>query len=156
VFYKEEPRTNKDVIKKIKKCDAIILSMGSIYTSIIPNLLCKDVIDAIDNSDARIIYICNIMSQPGETDNFKVSDHINLLNSYLGKRKIDTVITNSDIVSKELQKKYETCEQKDLVVVDDENIKIKNVKKPLLKIEDGMIRHDSVKLGLEIMNQLEQ
>ena len=154
VFYKDEPKCNKEVVKKIKESDAVILSMGSPFTSIIPNLLCKEVIEAIDNSNAKIIYICNMMSQPGETDGFKVSDHINLLDSYLGKRKIDVVITNSETVSKKIQKKYETLEQKDLVEVDEENIKIENVKKPLLKIEDEMIRHDSVKLGLEIMNIL--
>ena len=154
VFYKDEPKCNKEVVSKIKESDAVILSMGSPFTSIIPNLLCKEVIEAIDNSNAKIIYICNMMSQPGETDGFKVSDHINLLDSYLGKRKIDVVITNSETVSKKIQKKYETLEQKDLVEVDDENIKIENVKKPLLKIEDEMIRHDSVKLGLEIMNIL--
>ena len=131
VFYKKEPKANKDVIKKIKESDAIILSMGSIYTSIIPNLLCKKVIEAIDESNAKIIYVCNIMSQPGETDDFKVSDHINLLNSYLGKRKIDIVITNNEKISKRIQKKYETLEQKDLILIDDENIKIKNVKKML-------------------------
>lgn len=154
VFYKKEPKANKDVIKKIKESDAIILSMGSIYTSIIPNLLCKKVIEAIDESNAKIIYVCNIMSQPGETDDFKVSDHINLLNSYLGKRKIDIVITNNEKISKRIQKKYETLEQKDLIIIDDENIKIKNVKRPLVKIEDDTIRHDSVKLALEIMNIL--
>ena len=155
VFYKDEPKSNSEVIEKIKEADAVVLSMGSVFTSIIPNLLCKEVIDAIDNSNAKVIYICNIMSQPGETDGFKVSDHINLLDSYLGKKKIDTVITNSDVVSKKIQKKYETLEQKDLIEVDDENIKINNVKRPLLKIEDEMIRHDSIKLGLEIMNILE-
>ena len=154
VFYKKEPKANKDVIKKIKESDAIILSMGSIYTSIIPNLLCKKVIEAIDESNATIIYVCNIMSQPGETDGFKASDHVNLLNSYLGKRKIDVVITNNEKISKKIQKKYETLEQKDLIEIDDENIKIKNVKRPLVKIEDDTIRHDSVKLGLEIMNIL--
>ena len=152
VYYKKSPKCNKEVIKKIKEADAVILSMGSIYTSIIPNLLCKEVINAIDESNARVIYVCNIMSQPGETDGFRASDHIKLLNSYLGHKKIDTVITNSEKVSKKLQRKYETLEQKDLIVVDDENIKIQNIKRPLIKIEDEMIRHDSVKLGLEIMN----
>ena len=154
VFYKKQPKVNKEVIKSIKEADAIVLSMGSVFTSIIPNLLCKKVLDAIDESNAKIIYVCNIMSQPGETDGFKASDHINLLNSYLGKKKIDTVITNSERFSKRIQKKYETLEQKDLVEVDDKNIKINNVKKPLVKIADGVIRHDSVKLGLEIMNIL--
>ena len=123
VYYKKKVKVNKDVIKSIKESDAIILSMGSVFTSIIPNLLCPEVIDAIDNSNAKIIYICNIMTQPGETDDYKVSDHINLLNSYLGKRKIDIVMTNSEKISKKIQRKYETLEQKDLVIVDDKNIK---------------------------------
>ncbi|NLC48143.1 MAG: YvcK family protein [Tenericutes bacterium] len=152
VFYKEKPQINDEVIKSIKESDAIILSMGSIYTSIIPNLLCKKIVNAIDKSDAKIIYVCNMMTQPGETEDFRVSDHINLLNSYLGEKKIDVVITNSQKVNKKTQKIYETLEQKDLVVFDKENIKIQVVNKPLLKIENNTIRHDSVKLGLEIMN----
>ena len=154
VYYKNKVKVSKEVIKSIKESDAIILSMGSVYTSIIPNLLCKDVIDAIDESNAKIIYICNIMTQPGETDDFKVSDHIELLDSYLGKRKIDIVMTNSEKISKKIQKKYETMEQKDLVKVDDKNIKIEHIKRPFVKIEDNVIRHDSIKVGLEIMNIL--
>lgn len=154
VYYKNKVKVNPEVIKSIKESDAIILSMGSVYTSIIPNLLCKEVIDAIDKSHAKIIYICNIMTQPGETDDFKVSDHINLLDSYLGKRKIDVVMTNSEKISKKIQRKYETMEQKDLVKVDDKNIKIEHVKRPFAKIEDSIIRHDSIKVGLEIMNIL--
>ena len=154
VYYKNKVKVSKEVIKSIKESDAIILSMGSVYTSIIPNLLCKEVIDAIDESNAKIIYICNIMTQPGETDDFKVSDHIELLDSYLGKRKIDIVMTNSEKISKKIQKKYETMEQKDLVKVDDKNIKIEHIKRPFVKIEDNVIRHDSIKVGLEIMNIL--
>ena len=154
VFYKESPIVNVEVIDKIKDSDAIILSMGSVYTSIIPNLLCKEVIDAIDSSNAKIIYVCNVMTQPGETDDFKVSDHIKLLNSYLGKRKIDTVITNSEEISVETQRIYETTEQKDLVIIDDENIDIEIVSKPLIRVENNVIRHDNLKLGLEIINIL--
>ncbi len=154
VFYKNKTKANKDVIEKIKNSDAIILSMGSIYTSVIPNLLCKDVIKAIDESKAKIIYVCNLFTQPGETDNFKVSDHINLINGYLGERKLDAVITNSEKVSKKLLKKYETTEQKSLVEVDNKNIKIENISKPLVTLADGTLKHDTVKLGLEIMNIL--
>ena len=154
VFYKDEPKVNSTVIDKIKESDAILLSMGSVYTSIIPNLLCKEVIDAIDSSNSKIIYVCNVMTQPGETDDFKVSDHINLLNSYLGKRKIDIVVTNSEEISAETQKIYETTEQKDLVLIDSENIKIENISKPLIKVENNVIRHDNLKLALEIVNIL--
>ena len=154
IYYKVNPKVNKSVIKRIKDADAIILSMGSIYTSIIPHLLCKEIIKAIDSSDAKIMYVCNVMTQPGETDGFTASDHINLLNSYLGKRKIDTVITNSKKVSKKTQKIYETLEQKDLVKIDSKNINIEHINKPLIKIENDKIRHDNMKLALEIMNIL--
>lgn len=154
IYYKVNPKVNKSVIKRIKDADAIILSMGSVYTSIIPHLLCKEIIKAIDSSDAKIMYVCNVMTQPGETDGFTASDHINLLNSYLGKRKIDTVITNSKKVSKKTQKIYETLEQKDLVKIDSKNINIEHINKPLIKIENDKIRHDNMKLALEIMNIL--
>ena len=154
IYYKVNPKVNKSVIKRIKEADAIILSMGSVYTSIIPHLLCKEIIKAIDSSDAKIMYVCNVMTQPGETDGFTASDHINLLNSYLGKRKIDTVITNSKKVSKKTQKIYETLEQKDLVKIDSKNINIEHINKPLIKIENDKIRHDNMKLALEIMNIL--
>ncbi len=154
IFYKEKAHANKDVIKEIENSDAIILSMGSIYTSIIPNLLCKEVIDAIDKSNSKLIYVCNLFTQPGETDDFKVSDHIKLINSYLGKRKLDIVITNSEEVDEKVLEKYETTEQKSLVKVDNENIKIENVSKPLVTLADNTLKHDTVKLGLEIMNIL--
>lgn len=154
IYYKVNPKVNKSVIKRIKDADAIILSMGSVYTSIIPHLLCKEIIKAIDSSNAKIMYVCNVMTQPGETDGFTASDHINLLNSYLGKRKIDTVITNSKKISKKTQKIYETLEQKDLVEIDSKNINIEHINKPLIKVENDVIRHDNIKLALEIMNNL--
>ena len=85
VFYKDEPNINKKLLKEIKHADLIILSMGSLFTSIIPNLICDEIIDALDNSKAKIMYACNIMTQPGETDDFSVSDHIKLLNKYTEK-----------------------------------------------------------------------
>lgn len=154
IYYKVAPKVNKTVIKRIKEADAIILSMGSVYTSIIPHLLCKEVIKAIDTSNAKVMYVCNVMTQPGETDGFTASDHINLLNSYLGKRKIDTVITNSKKISKKIQKIYGTLEQKDLVKIDSKNINIEHINKPLIKVENDIIRHDNIKLALEIMNIL--
>lgn len=154
VFYKREPKINKNVIQKIKESNVIVLSMGSVYTSIIPNLLSKKIVDAIDESDAEIIYVCNIMTQPGETDNFTVSDHIKLLNSYLGKKKISTVMVNNEKISKSIQRKYETLEQKDLVKYDKKNININVIERPFVRIENGIIRHNSIKVGLEIMNIL--
>ena len=94
IYYKTPPKINPEVIKEIKEADMIILSMGSLYTSVICNLISDDVVRAIDESKGKILYVCNMFTQPGETDDYTVSDHIKTLNNHLGKRKIDTVIVN--------------------------------------------------------------
>ena len=155
VFYKTEPKVSPDAIKAIKHADLIILSMGSIYTSILPNLICKEIVDAIDNSKADIMYVCNIVTQPGETDDFKASDHINLINDYLGKKKIKVGIFNKEEMDPELVKKYETEEQKDPVILDKENLKnIEIIEDDLITSESGVFRHDTIRLGFHIFEYL--
>ncbi|MBQ8472327.1 MAG: YvcK family protein [Bacilli bacterium] len=155
VYYKTEPKVSPDAIKAIKQADLIILSMGSIYTSIVPNLICKGIRNAIDSSTASLMYICNIVTQPGETDDFKASDHINLLNSYLGNKKIDVGIFNHEEMDPELVKKYETEEQKDPVILDRENLtNIKIIEDDLITSESGTFRHDTIRLGFNIFSYL--
>lgn len=156
VFYKEEPAINPKAIAAIKNADLIILSMGSLFTSIIPNLICKDMINAIDSSSAKIMYVCNMTTQPGETDEFKVSDHINLLNRYLGNRKINSVVVNNGIINDEIAKKYATLEQKDPVKLDPENIdsNINIISSNFVSIEDNVIRHNTIKLSSYIFSSL--
>lgn len=157
VYYKEKPHVNKDVVKAIKKADAIILSMGSLFTSIIPNLLCDEVIKAIDGSSAKIIYVCNIMTQPGETDDFTVSTHVKLINKYLGKRKVDAVVINTGSIDDKIIKKYETTEQKDLVLVDREKIdkmKIDTIENDYILIKNGSIRHNTLRVAIDIISYL--
>ena len=84
VFYKEDPVICESVINSIKQADLIIFSMGSLYTSIMPNLISKDIINAIDESKAKLMYTCNMMTQPGETENYTILDHVNALNNHLG------------------------------------------------------------------------
>ena len=155
VFYKTEPKVSPDAIKAIKHADLIVLSMGSIYTSILPNLICKEIVDAIDNSKADIMYVCNIVTQPGETDDFKASDHINLINDYLGEKKIKVGIFNKEEMDPELVKKYETEEQKDPVILDKENLKnIEIIEDDLITSESGVFRHDTIRLGFHIFEYL--
>lgn len=157
MFYKEEPKVLEEVINEIKRADLIILSMGSLYTSIIPNLICKDVIEAIDESSADIMYVCNIMTQPGETDNFKASCHIKVLNSYLGKRKINIALINNGKISEEIKNKYLVEEQKDEVIPDIDEVKQNNVNvitDNFVIISDNMIRHNINKLGFHIFSYL--
>lgn len=154
VFYKEKPILTPETMKAIKEADLIVLSMGSLYTSIIPNLIVKEMIEQIDKSHAKIMYVCNIMTQPGETDNFKVSDHINILNKYLGKRKIDTIIVNNGAITQDIIEKYSVLEQKDPVILDKENIdkSIKIIECDLVDTSSGSIKHDVLKLGFNIFS----
>ena len=157
VYYKETPEVNPDVLKAIRHADVIILSMGSLFTSIIPNLLCKEVKKEIDNSKAKVMYVCNIMTQPGETDDFKVSDHVKLLNKYLGKHKIDTVILNNGKIDANIIKNYETTEQKDLVKTDYENLEkmdLDIIDNDYIMIDNGMIRHNTLRVALDILSYL--
>lgn len=155
VFYKENPIVNEDVIKSIKEADAIILSMGSLFTSIIPNLLIKEIIDEIDKFSGKIIYVCNIMTQPGETDDYSVSDHIRLINSYLGKRKIDAVVINNGVIDSDIIKNYETIEQKDLVKIDREKLSdVSLIENDYILIKDGMIRHNSLRVAIDVISYL--
>lgn len=157
VYYKKTPKVNPDVLKAIKEADAIILSMGSLFTSIIPNLLCREVKKEIDKSKAKIIYVCNVMTQPGETDNFTVSDHVKLLNKFLGKRKVDVVVLNTGRVDKKTLKKYETTEQKDLVVVDRNELSrlgVKKIENDYIVIENELIRHNTLKVAIDILAYL--
>ena len=154
VFYKDEPKINNKLLNEIKKADLIILSMGSLFTSIIPNLLSDKIKNAIDKSNAEIIYCCNLFTQPGETDDYKVSDHIKTLNSYLGEKKINYVIANNGEIEEELAKKYATEEQKDIVIVDKkETEKLGNtvILDDLVYINSkNVFRHNYVKLGFLI------
>lgn len=154
VFYKEEPVVTPKAIEAIKEADLIILSMGSIFTSIIPNLICKEMIDAIDESKAKIMYVCNMTTQPGETDGFKVSDHINLLNRYLGKKKIDIVIANSGHIDPDIALKYSNLEQKDPVILDEENINAEIIKSNFVDLSEDVIRHNVIKLSSYIFTSL--
>ena len=155
VYYEKEVSVNKNVLKEIKEADLIILSMGSLYTSIIPNLLSKDLISTIDKSKAKIMYVANMMTQPGETDNYKTSDHINTLNKYLGKKKIDVVITNNGTIPEDILRKYETEEQKDQVIFDEENLKnIEIIKDNYVTVEKNIIRHKVDKLSVDIYKYL--
>ncbi len=157
IFYKEKPKVTPSVIKAIREADLIILSMGSIFTSIIPNLICLEVQEALQKSEAKIMYVCNMMTQPGETDNFSVSHHLKLLNKYLKSRKIDVVIVNSGKISNELIKRYETLEQKDPVFFDVQEVKKLNVdiiQSNFIKIYEENIRHDSKKLAAYIFMYL--
>jgi len=95
-----------ETLEAIQHADIITIGPGSLYTSIIPNLLVDGIVAAMRDSNALKVYICNIMTQPGETDNFNVSDHLRVLFEYSPNLALDYVVVNSTPISSELKKKY--------------------------------------------------
>lgn len=96
-----------DALEAIRHADLITLGPGSLYTSVLPDLLVPEILQAIKESNAPCLYICNIMTQPGETEGYTVSDHVKALIEHVGKNVIDYVLVNNARPSREILKKYE-------------------------------------------------
>ena len=146
----------EEAIKSINGADVIIMGPGSLYTSIIPNLLVKGIPEAICKSPAKKVYISNVMTQPGETDGFKVSNHLKVLMDYGVAENIDYVIANNGIIPPDIKEKYGK-ENAELVVLDYENINNLNVKiieADLIKITKRYVKHNAEKLAELIMKNI--
>ena len=158
VYYKENAVATSSALNAIKEADLIILSMGSLFTSVIPNLLIKEIVEEMEKSKAKIMYACNMMTQPGETDGFTVTDHVKKLNEYLGKRKVDIVLANNGKIDEEMAKFYETQEQKDPVIFDKKNFKNYDMEVIgddfIYVTKNNLLRHDNIKLGFHIFYYL--
>ena len=142
-----------EVIFAIRNADLIILGPGSLYTSVIPNLLIEEISKEVIDSNAKKIYVCNIMTQPGETDGYSVSDHIQALMKHANSRKIiDTVLVN-DFLPANLADKYRMAHSYP-VKIDYENIKKLGVKvfnKKLIEdSKEGLVRHSSHRVARAI------
>ncbi len=141
----------EDVIRSIKEADVIIIGPGSLYTGIIPTLLIKEVSDAIRKSKACRIFVSNIMTEKNQTDNFSLSDYINVIHEHAGKGMFDyCIFSDSDIMPEYIRRaNKDGC---DLVELDKNNVKdIKLVVDDLTIVDEkGNIRHNPIKLAQNI------
>ena len=157
VKYDKDITVNPKVIKAVNEADLIVFSSGSLLTSVVPHLIDKGLVNIINKAKAEKVYICNLFTQPGETDDFTVKDHIDYIEKYLGKGNLDVVIANNEIISSDLAEKYATEEQKDPVILDmhelvDSDIYV--IQDKLFTIEDGWYRHDALKTGYLLFSYL--
>lgn len=130
------------VVEAIKNADCIVIGPGSLYTNVIPNLLINGVAKAIKESTAIKVYVSNIMTEPGQTDNYTVSDHLNAIIEHCGTGIVDYCIYDTGEIIPEYIKKY-NLEGQDLVEQNIDNVKgIKFLQRNLSMIKDGLIRHD--------------
>ena len=141
------------VLEAIKEADAIVIGPGSIYTNVIPSLLVKGVARTIKESKAFKIYISNIMTQPGQTDNYSLSDHIDAIVEHAGDGIIDYCICDTGEIIPEFVRRYNKLGS-DIVERNYQDIKNKNMKiiqKNLSRIEGEYIRHDPDMVASTIM-----
>ncbi len=146
-----------DAISEIEKADIIVIGPGSLYTSVISNLLVGGIKDALQRTKAVKIYLCNIVTQPGQTDNYTASDHIKAIIKYLGEGILDYVLVNNNFPREEIIEKYRK-EGADIVALDEDLEKsnvaievtdlIENIEqKRVLWEKQDLIRHDPEKLA---------
>ena len=152
--YNKKIKVNKKVFTAIDEADLIIFSPGSLYTSVLPHLIIPSVAERINNSKAKTMYVCNLFTQPGETDNFGVSDHLKVLEKYV---RVDAVIANNAKLPRKELKTYMTKEQKDQVKLDTKKVKEMGtllISDDIFTLEDNIIRHDALKTAYLIFSYL--
>lgn len=138
-----------EVINAILKADVIVISPGSLYTSILPNLIIHDVVDALKSTTAKIVYVCNVMTQDGETNDYTVLDHVQAISSHVGFQLLDAIIVHNEPIKEAIIKRYET-ENAAPVIYDKEalqHIGIDIIEDNIVEYWEGTIRHDTEKLA---------
>lgn len=150
-----------ETIKDIKESDIVILGPGSLYTSVIPNMLVQNISQLILESKSTVFYICNVMTQPGETDNYNVLDHVNAIIKHSSRHLIDYVIANDEIISDEVIHNY-TVKGASQVLIDESQIKaleennIKVISSNFIDIRNNYIRHDADKIGKVLLSYVNE
>ncbi|WP_019230458.1 uridine diphosphate-N-acetylglucosamine-binding protein YvcK [Sedimentibacter sp. B4] len=147
----------EETLKDIKEADIVLLGPGSLYTSVIPNILVSNITEAIIDSKAKVFYICNLMTQPGETDNYNVYDHVNAIIKHSSRYLIDYVIANDELISDNQIQNYKFKGAKQVLVDEDqikklEEMNIKVISSDFTEIKKNYIRHNSEKIGQLLFN----
>lgn len=140
-----------EAINAIAKADMIVIGPGSLYTSIIPNLLVQDIREAIINAKGKKIYICNLMTQSGETSHYKASDHVKAIYEHAGQPFLEAILINNDgDVPDDVQRAYEEEDaepvQFDIAVLEAMGLQV--IKKDIAKVSSkGTVRHKSTRVA---------
>jgi len=157
----EDAMATEEAVQEIERADAIIIGPGSLYTSVITNLLVRGITRAIRRSDARVIYVCNIVTQPGQTDGYRASDHVRAVQRYLGEGLPDYVVVNNRVPPENILERYRQTGA-ELVLPDDElrSMGLQVIEADLVEDLSGervlwekqdLLRHDPEKLAHVIM-----
>lgn len=141
-----------EAVKSIKEADLIVLGPGSLYTSVIPNLLVRNMVLHINSSKAPVTYVCNVMTQPGETDGYGVVKHVDAILKHSMEGFLDYVIANKEVIPEHILSKYDTDGSVPVIIQrsDEKELKhrgIKLIEGKLVDISHEYIRHDTALLS---------
>jgi uncharacterized cofD-like protein len=157
VFLKPEViKPLPESLRAIQEADLIVIGPGSLYTSILPSLLVPGIAEQIIASKAPKVYVCNVMTQTGETIGYTASDHLQALIDHVGSNLIDSVIVNSEEIPDELNSAYSKKGQK-VVSYDENRLKqfaVNVISDKIIFYKDGLIRHNATKLSKLLMSLL--
>ncbi|MFE5322858.1 uridine diphosphate-N-acetylglucosamine-binding protein YvcK [Paenibacillus sp. NPDC056579] len=145
-----------EAVDALKKADAILVGPGSLYTSIMPNLLVPEIARTIVESQALKMFVCNVMTQPGETDNYSVSDHLQAMYNHVGHHLFDYIIVNNGDIPPQVQKRYAEKGAR-VVPLDLEEVTSRGYKviADQLVLFRTYLRHDAEKLSQHIYQLVE-
>jgi uncharacterized cofD-like protein len=148
----------RDALLEIRRADLIVIGPGSLYTSILPNLLVPKIGQAVKEAAAKKVYVCNVMTQAGETLEYSASDHVRALYDHMDSSFIDYILVNDEEVPEEIMQKY-TQELSQPVVYDVKELKglgLEIVHDRILTHSEGVIRHDTTKVAKLLYSLLKQ
>lgn len=152
----ERPKPLKESLIAIEEADLIVLGPGSLYTSVIPNLLVSDMCECIKKAQARKVYICNVMTQPGETDGFTAADHVETIYKHVNDNFLDAVLVNKQTIPFSYAERY-ASEGAFFVKVDRERLEkwgLTIIEEDLLHFDNHLLRHDAMKLSQLLCSML--
>lgn len=154
----EEPKASRQVVQSIMDSDLVVLGPGSLYTSILPNIMIPDIGKALCETEAQVVYICNIMTQRGETESFTDANHVSVLNAHLASQFVDTVLVNIEPVPKEYMNTHSFDEylvqvKHDFQGLEEQGCRI--ISSNFLKLENGGAFHDGDLVVEELFNILQ-
>ncbi|RYL93629.1 YvcK family protein [Sporolactobacillus sp. THM19-2] len=154
VFLKPDHiRPLPESVKAIREADLITLGPGSLYTSVLPNLLVPGLAGEIARSKAQKVYVCNVMTQMGETDGFSASDHVAVMNQHVGAPFLDTIIVNNQPIAPDILKRY-AAEKAEPVSVDRDKLEaegLRVISAPVIRTTGGVIRHNEAAIAQLLM-----
>jgi uncharacterized cofD-like protein len=144
VFYQEKVRASRQAIEAIKSADLVIYGVGSLYTSICPNLIIEDIAHALKVTKAKKIYVCNAMTQPGETDFYSMEEHVDAIVRHSGS-EVDLIIKANDSLPPDIIERYWEMGSLAVEMVETEHA-YPVLLSSLLDFTDGLVRHDPLKV----------